>query len=514
MEINTLFCHSGLPGILLSTCSILKNDSRQTGMTGNGDITIIKGHHQIHHRSNMSNIEKVLIIGLDCFEPSLVFDRWREHLPNFTALAGSGLSGELESTIPAITVPAWQSMMTSRNPGSLGFYGFRNRKNYSYDDMFFANSTAVHEPAVWQLLSRRNKKVVVLGVPQTYPPKPVNGCLVGCFLTPGTDTNFTYPAELKQEIFDHIGNYIVDVKDFRTENKDYLIEQIYRMTDNRFDTAHWLMRNKPWHFFMMVDMGPDRLQHGLWKYFDEKHVNYPGDSPHKNALRDYYIYLDGKVGETLELIDRERTAVLVVSDHGGKRMEGGFCFNDWLIQEGYLTLKSEITQPRTIKNEDIDFTKTKVWGSGGYYGRLFINVQGREPNGIIPASDYEEFRAEVKEKLESLVDHKDEPMNNKAFRPQDIYPEVKGVAPDLIVYFGDLDWRSVGTVGNDSLYVFENDTGPDDANHSQFGMYIISVPGMGEPGMIERRHIMDIAPTVLTLLGQRVPPAMEGQSIV
>lgn len=462
----------------------------------------------------MSDIDKVLIIGLDCFEPSLVFDRWREFLPNFSELAAEGISGELESTIPAITVPAWMSMMTSRNPGSLGFYGFRNRKNYGYEDMFFANSQAVNEPTVWQLLSRRNKKSVVLGVPQTYPPKPVNGCLVGCFLTPDTDTDFTYPAELKQEIFDNIGGYILDVKDFRTKDKDYLIEQIYKMSDNRFKTAHYLMRNKPWDFFMMVDMGPDRLQHGLWKYFDEKHVNHPPDSPYKDALRDYYVYLDNKVGETLELIDRDRTAVIIVSDHGGKRMEGGFCFNDWLIQEGYLTLKTEITQPFQLKNKDIDFTKTKVWGSGGYYGRLFLNVAGREPNGVIPAADYERFRTEVKEKLESLPDHQGKLMNNKAFKPEEIYREVKGAAPDLIVYFGDLDWRSVGTVGNDSLYVFENDTGPDDANHAQFGMYILSHPIIEKKGSIETRHIMDIAPTVLKLLGQKIPESMEGKSII
>ena len=461
----------------------------------------------------MNKIDKVLIIGLDCFEPSFVFDLWKDRLPTFSSLMNSGYYGRLESTIPAITVPAWMSMMTSRNPGSMGFYGFRNRKNYSYDDMFFANSAAVKVDTTWRILSRHNRKVVVMGVPQTYPPKPVNGCLIGCFLTPNTDSNFTYPKQLKEEIRENVGEYIIDVKNFRTEDKKYLLHQIYEMTDQRFKTAQYLMNNKPWDFFMMVEMGPDRLHHGMWKFHDETHVNYVPNSPYENSIRDYYIYLDGKISKLLEKVDRERTAVIVVSDHGAKRMDGGFCFNDWLIQQGYLTLKTPVTQPRLIKNQDIDWSKTKVWGSGGYYGRLFINVKGREPQGVIPQNSYESFRTELIHRLESVPEHTGKLMGNRAFRPQDIYPEVKEVAPDLIVYFGDLGWRSVGTVGNDSLYVFQNDTGPDDANHAQQGMYILSAPGISDAGQQLDRQIMDIAPTTLNLLSIDIPPDMEGKPL-
>ena len=460
----------------------------------------------------MSSIDKVLIIGLDCFDPVLVFERWLEQLPTFKSLMEGGFYGRLESTIPAITVPAWMAMMTSRNPGSMGFYGFRNRKNHTYDELMFANSTAVNVNTVWQILSRKRKKVVVLGVPQTYPPKPVNGCLVGCFLTPSTDTEFTYPAELKEEIQRNVGEYIVDVKDFRTEDKTYLLEQIYRMTEVRFQTADYLMKNKPWDFFMMVEMGPDRLHHGMWKFHDETHINYPGETKYKNAIRDYYIHLDRKVADLLKNVDLRRTAILVVSDHGVKKMEGGFCFNDWLIQEGYLTLKTPVNGRRSLKNTDIDWSRTKVWGYGGYYGRLFINLEGREPQGVVAQRDYQAFRAEIKEKLEKMNDHTGKPMGNRAFIPEETYPEVKGIAPDLIVYFGDLGWRSLGTVGNETLYVFENDTGPDDANHSQHGMYILSAPGKRGEGRSVERRIMDIAPTVLDLLGLEIPSEMEGKS--
>jgi len=178
---------------------------------------------------------KVLVIGLDCAEPSLVFDRWREELPNLNQLMSGGVYGNLESCIPAITVPAWSVMMSSRDPGQLGIYGFRNRADYSYDKMTIATGSAVKADRVWDILSRAGKQVVVVGVPGTYPPRPVNGALVSCFLTPNTTkSQYTYPPELKDQIAAWVGEYQVDVPQFRTEDKDFLLKQIDDMTDQHF----------------------------------------------------------------------------------------------------------------------------------------------------------------------------------------------------------------------------------------------------------------------------------------
>ena len=116
--------------------------------------------------------KRVLILGLDCACPELVFERWRGDLKNLGHLMEDGIYGELESTIPPITVPAWTSMMTGKSPGTLGFYGFRNRADYSYDGMVFANSQYIREDTVWDILSRGRKHSVVIGVPQTYPRNP------------------------------------------------------------------------------------------------------------------------------------------------------------------------------------------------------------------------------------------------------------------------------------------------------------------------------------------------------
>ena len=124
---------------------------------------------------------KVLIIGLDCAEPKLVFDLWKEDLPNLNKIMTTGAYGLLESSHPPITVPAWAVMMSSKDPGQLGYYGFRNRKNHSYDGYMIANSEAVTHKRAWDLLSDHKKEVVLLGIPQTYPPKPVNGYVVSGF---------------------------------------------------------------------------------------------------------------------------------------------------------------------------------------------------------------------------------------------------------------------------------------------------------------------------------------------
>jgi predicted AlkP superfamily phosphohydrolase/phosphomutase len=457
-------------------------------------------------------VERVLIIGLDCATPQFVFGPEKFDLPNLQALRERGAWGLLRSCDPPITVPAWACMTSSKDPGQLGIYGFRNRKDHSYDGMTTANATAVKEPRVWDILSRAGKKVAVVGVPQTYPVKPVNGWLTSGFLAPDKSVEFTYPKTLKNEVLETVGDYVFDVKGFRTDKRDGLLTQIYEFMENRFAVAKHLLASKPWDFFMMVEMGVDRMHHAFWRFTDRSHPDFEPGNRYENVLREYYEAVDKHIGEILAMVGEE-TAVFVVSDHGARGMYGGVCINQWLIQEGLLTVRDDLTGLKRIEDCDIDWSKTKVWGSGGYYGRLFFNVRGREAEGLIDPAEYEAFRDAIVAKIEAMVDHEGRPMGNKAHKPQDLYKEVRGVAPDLIVYFGDLGWRSVGTVGFDSIYTFENDTGPDDANHDYNGIFLMD-DRSGRGGVeMTGLQLMDIAPTVLEMLGVDVPADMRGRAI-
>jgi len=143
---------------------------------------------------------RVAVIGLDCAAPDLEFDRLISELPTLRALSGHGLLGCLETVIPPITVPAWASMMTGRDPGTLGVYGFRNCRDHSRSGLTTVTSAPVREPAVWYLLSTEARPSIVVGVPPSYPCKPLVGCAVSCFLTPsdhaeaGLDTTQCSPA--------------------------------------------------------------------------------------------------------------------------------------------------------------------------------------------------------------------------------------------------------------------------------------------------------------------------------
>jgi predicted AlkP superfamily phosphohydrolase/phosphomutase len=464
----------------------------------------------------MTDGPRVAVIGLDCGTPSLLFDRLADEVPNISKLIANSFHGELESITPPITVPAWACAMTGKTPGQLGIYGFRNRKDTTYEGLSIATSQAVQEPAVWDLLGEASKKSLLIGVPPAYPVRPVEGWRVSCFLTPPSAKSYTWPAELATEIEEEVGEYIFDVPNFREKGEERVLEQVHEMTKRRFAAARKLVRTKPWDFFMMVEMGTDRLHHVFWHHWDPAHPKYEAGNPYENAFRDYYRMLDREVGLLLEVLP-EDAVVILMSDHGARGMSGGVCFNDWLTKEGYLVLERRLDGRTKIAEAPIDWSRTVAWGDGGYYGRLFLNVKGREPQGAVEPADYERVRDEIAAKLEALEGPAGGPLGNRVFKPQDVYPEVRGVAPDLIVYFGDLEWRSVGTLGMaeaGGVFTYENDVGPDGANHDRYGVFALSgLPGL-QPGKAEGLQLIDVGPTLMKLYDLRQPEGVQGRSLV
>ena len=456
---------------------------------------------------------RIAVIGLDCGTPALLFDKLVDETPNIQALLKRSMYGELESITPPITVPAWACAMTGKTPGQLGIYGFRNRKDNTYDGLKIATSLAVKEPAVWDVLGEAGGQSLLIGVPPAYPVKPVEGWRVSCFLTPPSADTYTHPADLRQEVEDTVGEYIFDIPNFRQQGPDFVLQQVHEMTKRRFKLARHFVKTKPWDYFMMVEMGPDRLHHVFWHYFDPEHPKYVPGNPYETAFQDYYRMLDAEVGSLLETIPDD-TIVILMSDHGARAMAGGIAFNDWLMQEGYLKLSEPVREPTPIGKAPIDWSNTVAWGDGGYYGRLFLNVKGREPQGTIEAADYETVRAEITGKLEEMKGPDGTPLGTRVFRPENVYPEVKGVAPDLIVYFGDLEWRSVGTVGLGEIFTYENDTGPDGANHDKRGVFAISGLDGVEHGKAADLRLVDVGPTIMKLFGLSLPERLEGRSML
>jgi predicted AlkP superfamily phosphohydrolase/phosphomutase len=453
--------------------------------------------------------KKVLVIGLDCATSEILFDR-KEKLPVLRELMDHGLHGKLRSSDPPITIPAWMVMCTGKDPGKLGLYGFRHRKNYSYKDIWIATSYSIKEKTVWDIIGENHGQSCIVSVPPSYPPKPVTGNLISCFITPGDDKDYTYPTDLRAELEEKLGPYIFDVV-FRTDNKDKLLEQIYAMTEQRFRVLNYLATKKPWDFFMFVEIGVDRIHHAFWRYMDKNHHLYVEGNPYENVIIDYYKRVDTLIGELLSNVDKD-TTVLVVSDHGAKRMKGAFCINEWLIEQGDLVVKETPQSPISFDKLEVDWSRTKAWGWGGYYARIFFNVEGREEQGIVTIENYKKERESLMERLAEIKGPDGEEWETKLIKPQKYFRELNGDYPDLMVYFDDLFWRSAGTLGHGTKYLLENDTGPDDAVHAQDGIYILYDP-KNKSGEKKDASILDIAPTILSQMGLSVPGDMRGNII-
>jgi len=458
---------------------------------------------------------RCFVLGLDCLGPEVISPQSLAELPNLRRLVEEGLSGPLESTLPPITVPAWSSMMTGRDPGELGVYGFKNRRSYDYGDLLFATSGMVRFPRVWDFVGQAGGQSIVIGVPQTSPPPAIQGVLISGFEAEGADladgAAFARPPEIAAEIREVVGDYVFDVDDFRNVPRETVIAKAWRMTEQRYRLMEHLLATRPWDFAMLCEIAPDRLHHCFWSDHDPAHRRHDPASPHRDVIRDYYRYVDGWIGRLRERLPAD-TIFLVVSDHGARAMEGGVCVNEVLRQAGWLTLKEEPAEPMPLRPQQVDWSRTRAWGEGGYYARIFLNLAGREPQGTIPLERKDEARRELTGLLGTIALPDGPTLTNRVVWPEHAYRAVRGLAPDLIVLFADLAWRSLGTIGHGRLWLQGNDTGVDEANHAQDGLYVLHAPG-GPAGQ-RRASILDITPTLLDLLGLEGPGDLSGESLL
>jgi len=444
--------------------------------------------------------EVFLVIGLDCAPPGLVFDRWRTDLPELAALMERGRWGPLRSTEPPITVPAWASMTSGHDPGELGLYGFRNRDRRRGYELKVASSADVKVKRVWDRLGESGRSVAALFVPLTSPPTPVRGTMVGGFL--GAGERWAFPPAKQRALEARFGPPRRDVRDFRTDELERVLAELDAMREQHFAIARAVVEEDRPDFLMMVEMGPDRLHHAMWRHMDPAHGDYVAGNRWEGRAKGYYQALDAEVGRLVATAGDEAT-VLVVSDHGARAMHGGVALNEHLRREGWLTLREEPSAPTALR-EVVDWSRTRAWAEGGYYSRVFLNVRGREPEGVVDPARAEETLAELIGCLEAI-----EGVAVDCRRPADVYRATRGEPPELMVYLDDLGLRALGTVGHGAVRVPTNDTGPDGCNHDWDGIAILAGPGV-EPGRLEGASILDVAPTIYAHFG--VEHSLSGKS--
>lgn len=446
----------------------------------------------------MISMTKVLLFGIDGAPPELVFGKWKDTLPNISRLMESGTYAKLNSTIPPSTIVAWNAMLSGKDSSEIGIFSYTKTKDGRVE---LVNSKDIRCNLMWDILGKR-KRTIALYIPLSYPVKPINGIMVSDFLTPVVNEQCAYPERIieKLEAMEN-PDIFFDVVEGLGGHKGLeipvLVERTYKMTDMQIGLLKDLIVNEKWDFFATVMIGTDRLQHMLWNHFDETHRNFIPNSPYKDTLKNYYTYLDNKLCEILELIDKD-TVIIIASDHGMIKQEGKININNWLMQHGYLVLKKPITERTKFSTNLVDRDKTIAYGGGAYNARITINKA--------KVKDYEKTVNDIAAKVKEIRDDKGNVLDTRVYKAKDIYKNASHQeCPDLVVYFDDLRWASNPDLGQEGLYSWKTAVGADTAGHSRQGCFIISGKNIPRRGHINDIEIQQVAPTILKLLNIPIP---------
>jgi predicted AlkP superfamily phosphohydrolase/phosphomutase len=451
---------------------------------------------------------RVLAIGLDCAPPSLLFERFASAMPTLRRLRARGSWGVLRSVVPPITVPAWACATTGLDAGELGLYGFRNRVERSYA-LRTATSEDVLTPHVWDRVAASGRRAAALFVPPSYPPRADTTDVadrlveVSCMLAPGADVAHTHPSSLGAELTRRFGPYLPDLD--RALTGEAALDGLFAMARQHFDVAEHVLATHDPALLFMVEIGTDRLNHLFWPLLDPADPRHTPDHPLTRRARDYYGYLDLRIERLLERSGPD-TAVLVLSDHGARPILGGVHVNEHLRREGLLVLRAEPAPDTALVPALVDWSRTRAWSEGGYYARVFANVKGREPEGCVEPAELPALLERIAAGLATLPDPSGR--GHRVLRPSETWRDVRGVPPDLLVFFGDLALRSLGRVGAPALVVgpdeVERERGRGGCNHDWDGAYVAAGPGFAASGERPAR-LADVAPTLASLLGLAAP---------
>jgi predicted AlkP superfamily phosphohydrolase/phosphomutase len=255
----------------------------------------------------------------------------------------------------------------------------------------------------------------------------------------------------------------------------------------------------------------DRIQHMFWRYLDSRHpAEHDARSPHRDAIRELYRKNDALVGQILERIGKD-DVMLVISDHGFTSFRRGVNLNAWLLREGYLALADGATGASEWLR-DIDWSRTRAYCLG--LTGLFLNVRGREQQGIVAPGDAASLKTEIRNKLHGLVDPETKEVAiREAFDPATLYsgPYLQN-GPDLLIGYNAgyrVSWDCA--TGMVSGPVFSDNTKRWSGDHCVDPRLVPGVLFCNRRIQADEPSLVDIAPTALRLFGVSPPAWMDGR---
>ncbi|MDG5761152.1 alkaline phosphatase family protein [Natronococcus sp. A-GB1] len=419
---------------------------------------------------------RVAFIGVDGVPYSLLSEH-EDRFPNFASLAADGTASEISSIVPPESSACWPSLTTGVNPGETGVYGFQDREVGTYDT-YVPMGREVQADRVWDRVQDEGLKATVMNVPVTFPPQRNVQRMVSGFLSPDLE-KAAYPDDVREYL--ETLDYRIDVnpKLGHEEEKEAFIEDAHETIDARFEAFEHYIEEDDWDLFFGVFMTTDRVNHFLFK-------DYEHDGQYKEEFLEFYEKVDDYIGQLREALPEDVT-LIVASDHGFTSLDYEVHFNEWLIEEGWLSFEDD--EPEELG--DIA-TETKAYSF--IPGRFYLNLEGREPRGSVSEDEYDEVRDELKADLEALEGPNGNEVVDRVVEKEAAFRgDHDDIAPDLV---------AIPNKGFDLKSGFKADsevftTGPRNGMHSfdDTSLYI------DDPdASIGDADLFDIAPTILDLM--------------
>ncbi len=514
---------------------------------------------------------KLLIVGLDAATLDLI-DPWvtAGRLPHLAKLMHEGVSGRLASILPPVTPQAWTSFMTGKNPGKHGIFEFVEMPVGTYS-VRYLDARSRRTETVWRMLNQAGYTVGTMNIPFTYPPEPLDGFQISGMSTPSENSPFIHPPELRRELEDCLGQkFRLDPRFLGFMSNDarrrQVMEDMKARDDQWLRASLYLIEHHPADVMMFTFMSIDTVQHHFWQYMDPTH-HYHDPCAAKEfgaAVFRVYEWLDHAIGQILEKVLPD-TPVLVLSDHGGGPTSDRVLYlNRFLAQLGLLhyletkrsplhrlrtdllsrsydLLRSSLSSRQKIRLANlfpairrnfeasvtsyshIDWSRTKAFCSEVLASPpgIWINRKGVRPHGTVGADEYGPLLSYITHKLQELKDPRTgETIVQRVFRKDEIFHgPYQAEAPDLT-----LDWWDTGLfstapsrpeeTAQPAVEILEHKppaTNEWGGTHRRDGILIARGKPFRQGSQIEHAELIDLAPTILYLLGQSVPEEMDGR---
>lgn len=494
---------------------------------------------------------RVVVIGLDGATFDVIDPLIREgRLPHLAGLMERGVSGPLNSTVTPNSFPAWVTCTTGVNPGKHGIFWSLIRTGSGSCRFKLMSSRDIRARRLWHLLGDQGIRVGVVNLPTEYPPEAVNGFMVCGALSPGVESEFTYPPGLREEILAAVPGYRCEV-DFARSNSKVLAGQLLRSIENRERLLLHLLRNHPWDLFFAVFTETDIAQHKFWAGIDPRHPDHPRlKGELKTFVHRVYERLDRAVGEIIRTVPRN-TVVMIISDHGFGPYYQSFSLPRWLTEKKYLVLKESPVRAglkKVLQGAGL-LEKTKSAGrslagrfqgsrrrldsrylrereasasgnlegtvdwerSRAYFGGdqgIRLNLRGREPRGIVsPGREENALKEKIRNELENLTYSNGRPVFKKVLTKEEAFRGSSlDRAPDLIPVIDHSQappaperWKFRAVLPGIS------------GAHSSRGIFIAAGPGVGRGRSLAGLDIIDITPTILYMLDHPLTRDMDGR---